>query len=80
MVDLCPVIEWSGIQMVVWKADYKKPGCGPKCLEFEWSAKSYDLTIWIPDTHTVGFSDESGIQVSGIQIVTLYQSVLFAWK
>ena len=24
MVDLCPVIKWSGIQMVVWKPNWKK--------------------------------------------------------
>ena len=32
MVDLCPVVKWSGIQMEVWKPDWKK--C---CL---WSKKS----------------------------------------
>ena len=42
-----------------------------KCMVFEWSAKSRDLTIWILDTHTVGYSDESGIQVFGIQMVTV---------
>ena len=35
MVDLCPVVKRSGIQMVVWKPDWKKPGYGPKCPVFE---------------------------------------------
>ena len=25
MVDLCQVVKWSSIQMVVWKLDWKKP-------------------------------------------------------
>ena len=53
MVDLCPVVKWFGIQMVVWKPDRKKSVYGPKCLVFEWSAKSRDFTIWILDTRTV---------------------------
>ena len=28
----------------------KKPVHGPKCTVFEWSPKSLDFTIWIPDT------------------------------
>ena len=71
MVDLCPVVKWSGIQMVVWKPDWKKPVYGPKCLVFEWCAKSHDFTIWIADTHTVLYSDESSIRVLGIQMVTV---------
>ena len=71
MVDLCPVVNGSGIQMVVWKLDWKRPVCGPKCQVFEWSAKWRDLTIWILDTHTVWYSDESGIHVFGIQMVTI---------
>ena len=38
---------------------------------FEWSAKSSDFTIWIPDTHAVRYSDESGIQIFCIQMVTV---------
>ena len=37
------------------------------------SAKSHDLTIWIPDTHTVRYSDESDIQVFSIQMVTVFK-------
>ena len=44
------------IEMVVWKPNWKKPVDGPKCLVFEWSAKSGDLSIWIPYTHTVRYS------------------------
>ena len=62
-------MKWFGIYMVVWKPDWKKPVHGPKCLVFEWSAKSPDFAIWIPDTHAVWYSDESGIQVFSIQMV-----------
>ena len=51
------------IQMVVWKPYWKKPVYGPKCPVFKMSAKSCDFTSWIPDTHTVWYSDESGIQM-----------------
>ena len=47
------------------------PVYGLKCLVFEWSAKSFDFTILIPGTHTVQYSDESGIKVFGIQMVTV---------
>ena len=73
MVDLCPVVKWSGIGTVVWKPDWKKPLYGQKCLVFELSAKSRDFTIWIPDTHIVQYSDESCIQVFGIQMETIHQ-------
>ena len=63
---------WSGIQMVVWKPDRKKPVIGSKCPVFKWSPKSCDFTIWIPDTHSVRYSDESGIQVFGILMVTVF--------
>ena len=45
-----------GCQMV-WclngglKTRPKRPVYGPKCLVFQWSTKSRDLTLWIPDTH-----------------------------
>ena len=39
------------------KTGLKKPIYGPKCWVFEWSAKSFDLTIWIPDTHSVQYLD-----------------------
>ena len=71
MVDFCPVVKWSAIQMVVWKLDWKKSVYGPKCPVFKWSTNSCDFTIWIPDTHTVGYSDESGIQVFYIQMVNV---------
>ena len=29
MVDLCQFVKWSGIRMVVWKLDWKKPVNGP---------------------------------------------------
>ena len=61
MVDLWPVVKRSGIQMVVWKPDQKKPVYGPKCPVIEWSAKSRNFTIWITDTQTVRYS---GVQYS----------------
>ena len=54
------------------KTGLKKPVYGTKCLVFEWSANSCDLTIWIGDTHTVQYSDESSIQVFDIQMVTVF--------
>ena len=68
MLDLSPIVKLSDIQMFVWKLDRKKPVYGPKCPVCESSAKSCDSTIWTLDTHTVWYSDESGIQVSVIQI------------
>ena len=47
------------------KTGMKNPVYGPKCLVFEWYAKSHDSTIWILDTYV------SGIQVFGIQMVTV---------
>ena len=44
------------------------------CLVVKWSAKSRDFTIWILDTHTVRYSDESSLQVFGIQMVTVETS------
>ena len=51
---------------MTWIANY-----GPKCQVLEWSAKSCDFTIWILDTDTIRYLDESGIQVLGIQIITV---------
>ena len=87
MVDLCPVVKWPGIQMAWYsngglKTRLKKPDYGPKCPVFEWSDKSRDFTIWIPDTHTVWYSDESVIQVFSIQMATvvLFSSCPWFWK
>ena len=38
---------------------------------FEWSTKSLDFTIWILNIYTVWYSDESDIQVFGIQMFTV---------
>ena len=51
-----------------------------KCSVFIWSAKSYDFTIWIQYTHTVWYSDESGIQVFSIQMVTVFQNLIGFFK
>ena len=72
----------SGCQMFRYSNDgpkngLKKPGYGPKCLVFKWSAKSRDFTIWIPNTQTVLYSDESGIPVFDIQMVTVSQKYNF---
>ena len=47
---------------------------GTKFPVLEWSAKSSEFPIWIPDTHTVKYSDESGIQVFSIQMVNVFHS------
>ena len=62
MVDLCPVVKWSCIQMVVWKQDWKKPVYGPKCPVFKWFAKSRDYHL------------NTRNPVSGIQMVTVPDS------
>ena len=69
MVDLCPVVKCSSIQMVL-KNGLKKPVYGTKCLAFKWSAKSYHFIILILETRTVWYSDQSGIQVFGVQMET----------
>ena len=65
MVDLCQVVKWSGIQMVVWKPDWKKTVHGPKFPVFKWSAKSHDFTL--PFEYWTAIT--VGIQVFGIQMV-----------
>ena len=47
---------------------------------FEWSAKSRDFTIWIPDNHTIQYSGESSIQVFSIQMVTVLKTLTKVWK
>ena len=37
-------------------------------------------TIWIPDNHSVQYSDKSGIQVSGIQMVTVAYNKILRFK
>ena len=71
MVELRPVVIWSGIQMVVWKPEWKMSVNGPKCPVFKWLAESRDLTFWILSTQSVWYSDESSIWMSSIQMVTV---------
>ena len=65
MVDLC-----TSIEMVVLKLDWKSLFM---VQNVEWSAKSCDFTIWIPDTHIVWHSEEYGNQVFEIQMVIVLQ-------
>ena len=58
------------------KTGLKKACLWSKCPVFESSAKSCDFTIWILDTHTVQYSDESSIHVFGIQMVTVFCNIL----
>ena len=70
MEDLCPVVKLSGIQMVVWKLEWKSLFM----VQNKWYSNgppSHVTTIWVPDTHIVRYSDESGFQVFGIQMVTI---------
>ena len=57
VAELCPVVKWLVFKW--WSV--KKPDYGPKCPVFEWSTKSHDFTVWIPDTHTVWYSDSVAI-------------------
>ena len=56
MVDLCPVVKMVWYSNGGLKTGQKKPVYGPNCPAFEWSTKSHDFTILIPDTHTVQYS------------------------
>ena len=58
--------EFNNVTVYIVYPDY-----GPKCPVFECSPKSHDFTTWMPDTHTVRYSDESRIQVFNIQTVTV---------
>ena len=64
LLDLCPVVKWSGIGMVVWKPDWKKPEYGAKCLVFEWAAKACNFTIWILDNLVFRWIRNSGVRYS----------------
>ena len=47
MVDLCPVVKWCDIQMVVWKPDWKRPVYGPKCSVFEYLlVVTFDISLF----------------------------------
>ena len=62
-------IKMVGIWMGVWKPDWKSLFMAQNVV-FKWSAMSHDFAIWIPDTH-LQFLEEFGIQVLGIQMVTV---------
>ena len=64
MVDLCPVVKWSGIQMVVQKPDQKYLLYGQKCLVFKWSVWSCDKYHLKTGFLKVRFSNESGVRYS----------------
>ena len=55
--------------MVVWKPNWKTP--------VQMSAKSRDFANWLPDTQTVQYSGEFGIQVSVIEMVTALDFLVF---
>ena len=65
-VSSCQPFQYSNAGL---KTGLKKACYGPKCTVFKWSTKSRDFIIWILDTHTVRYSDESNFKVFGIQIV-----------
>ena len=50
MVDLCRVVKWSSIQIVVWKLHWKKPVFGPKCTVFRWIWYS---GVWYSDGYCI---------------------------
>ena len=45
-VSGCQMVWYSNVGL---KTGLKKPVYGPKCIVLEWSAKSHDFTILIPD-------------------------------
>ena len=67
-----PVVKWSSIQMVIWKPVWKKP-----VMEFEWSPSQVTLPFGYRTPISSGFSDESSIQVLGIQMVTAFRFSLY---
>ena len=82
------VFKWgrfvSGCQMVRYsngglKTGLKKPDYGPKCSVFEWSAKSCDFTIWIPDTHTIQYSGVRDSDGNCNVILKQPQNCLLIW-
>ena len=64
----CQMVRYSNGGL---KTGLKKPEYGPKCPVFKWSTKLCDLTIWIPDIHSVQYSDESGIHIITVIIKIL---------
>ena len=69
MEDLSPVVKWSGIWMVVWKPDWIRPVYDPKCLVFKYPP----IHVTLPFEYQTPIL--SGIQVLGIQMVTVPQVV-----
>ena len=53
----------------IWMVVWKRPVYVSKCPVFEWSAKSHDFTIWIPDTHRVWYSDFIPVFVQSITLI-----------
>ena len=69
MVDLCPGVKWSGIQMVVWKLDWKSLFMVQN-VRYLNGPPSY--VTWPFEYQTPIMS---GIEVFGVQMVTVLQSV-----
>ena len=64
--------------MVVWKSDWKSLLLVPNVRDL-YGPPSHVTTIWIPDAQTVQYSDESGIQVFGIQMVAVILNTVEIW-
>ena len=71
-VSGCQMVRYSIGGLKTW---LRKPVYGPKCPVFEWSAKPLNFTIWILGTNIVRYSAELGIQVIGIQMVTVFYKI-----
>ena len=73
MVDLCWVVRWCGIQMVVWKLDWKSLFVAQNVWYLN-GPPNHVTIIWIPDTHTVQYS---GVQYSDRYYMSAYQMFQF---
>ena len=80
MVGLCPFFQMVRYSNGGLKTGLKKLVTDQKCPVFEWSAKSRDFTIGIPDTHTVWYSDESGIQMVTVFHLFQYERDLLLYQ
>ena len=64
MVDLCPMVKWSGIQMVAWKPDWKTLFMVQNVRYLNGLPSHVTLPFEYQTPTLSDNSDESGIQYS----------------